>query len=40
MKETIFKLALEIISWIVRDLLDDGKINGSTTSKKNENPPL
>ena len=40
MKETIFKLALEIISWIVRDLLDDGKINGSTTSKKTENSPL
>lgn len=40
MKETIFKLALEIISGIVRDLLDDGKINGSTTSKKTENSPL
>ena len=40
MKDHIFKLALEIISWIVRDLLDDGKINGSTSPKKNDNPPL
>lgn len=40
MKAIHNKLALEIISWIVRDLLDDGKINGSTTSKKTENPPL
>ena len=39
MKEQIFKLALEIISKIVIDLLDDGKLNNSTENKIIGNPP-
>ncbi|MCU7559005.1 hypothetical protein [Riemerella anatipestifer] len=34
MKETIFKIALEIIVRIISDLADDGKLNGSTNKEK------
>ena len=39
MKEQIFKLALEIISKIVLDLLDNGKLDNSNSPKNLENPP-
>ena len=39
MKEQIFKLALEIISKIVLDLLDNGKLDNSAGKQISDNSP-
>ena len=39
MKEQIFKLALEIISKIVLDLLDNGKLDNSAEKRISDNSP-
>lgn len=35
MKDQIYKLILEIITKIVNDLLDNGKLDGSNSNPKN-----
>lgn len=39
MKDQIFKIALQIVFYIIADLIDDGKINNSTQNADIEKPP-
>lgn len=36
MKETIFKIALDILLRIIQDLADNGKLDGSASREKNQ----
>ena len=40
MKDQIFKIALQIVFYIIADLIDDGKINNSTKNDENVKTPL